>query len=282
MKKLTCNCIFLSFLIVALSCNNKKKNIAASEINNQKTNSLGKLGIKGNIDSSDNTKYFKKIIKENKLEKILEDAKWRMYAMYCDSIAFGDSIKYIDSGMSGRNSEKIRMGELDLEILMIRLDTFRDDLFPLVDVELSLVFVKKNAGSYTFAHLYNKTYSYGEFWYNKTTPEIPLAIRDDYGHAASLLQHIHHSKKDSITRSKIRVLNPMQPEVIYYVRENANKVNTWFLSEAERRGIFDSVKYPPANILQEINANKKMKQIPLSESLEIRAKYRDQVKPKHE
>ena len=48
----------------------------------------------------------------------------------------------------------------------------------------------------------------------------------------------------------------MQPEVIYYIRENQKKINPWFYAEAARRGVFDSVKYPPEKIQEQMNANK--------------------------
>jgi len=41
------------------------------------------------------------------------------------------------------------------------------------------------------------------------------------------------------------VTDPIQPEVIRFVRENKAILNPWFLSEAIHRGLFDSTKYSP-------------------------------------
>lgn len=215
-----------------------------------------------------------KIISDQNLEKIVEDVKWRSYAMYCDSTAI-----FIDKFL--RTKSNIKMGELRLKILSIILDTFHDidDNDRFWGLKISLIYI--NSKNITY-NVDNKTESYGEFLYKKNGLEKPLCICNDYGYWMSLLQNIHHSIKDSIRRSKIRVINTMQPEVIYYVRENANRIDPWFLSEAKKRGVFDSVLYPPAKIQEEISANKKVKQIPLSESFPIPSKYRDQVKPKHE
>lgn len=50
--------------------------------------------------------------------------------------------------------------------------------------------------------------------------------------------------------------NPLQPEVIKFVRENEAILNTWFLSEAKRRGFFDSIKYNPRWVDSAISAKK--------------------------
>lgn len=51
---------------------------------------------------------------------------------------------------------------------------------------------------------------------------------------------------------------PLQPEVIDYIRTHQTKINPWFRAEAERRGVFDSVKYPPAKIAAQIARRKVM------------------------
>ncbi|MBX2906002.1 MAG: hypothetical protein KF744_08195 [Taibaiella sp.] len=50
--------------------------------------------------------------------------------------------------------------------------------------------------------------------------------------------------------------NPIQPEVLKFVRENEAILNPWFLSEAHRRGLFDSLKYRPSWIDSAISAKK--------------------------
>jgi hypothetical protein len=42
-----------------------------------------------------------------------------------------------------------------------------------------------------------------------------------------------------------RLGDPIKPDVVKYIRENTSKLDPWFIAEARRRGIFDSVKYPP-------------------------------------
>jgi hypothetical protein len=53
-------------------------------------------------------------------------------------------------------------------------------------------------------------------------------------------------EKTCVVAHAIKVFrNPYQPEIIKYVREHPDKIHPWFLAEAKKRGMFDSVRFSP-------------------------------------
>jgi hypothetical protein len=45
-------------------------------------------------------------------------------------------------------------------------------------------------------------------------------------------------------RARDLMIDPFQPPLIKFIRENPSRIDPWFLSEARKRGMFDTLTYP--------------------------------------
>jgi hypothetical protein len=109
-----------------------------------------------------------------------------------------------------------------------------------------------------------KEYKRDRFYYRKNVflcyhysikqPTTPIAVEA----FSQMHDPIHPSWaiKCPLVRALQILNNPFQPEIIKYVRENEKRINKWFLTEAKKRGMFDSVKYSSAWVEKQITANK--------------------------
>ncbi len=192
------------------------------------------------------------------LQKMCWDARWRQYCMYCDSPVRIPGI------------ESLTYGELELHAW------FESDSVshhyrvsePIYQVSLDFTYKYKPMDYYIYEYLKDTVAEIAEYHfrqciingldYLRKNQELPLGFRIDRTHRGTMLDSIEVKFQPKKLR-EFRINNPMQPEVIYYIRENQTKINPWFYAEAKRRGVFDSVKYPPEKISTEIVANKKEK-----------------------
>lgn len=190
------------------------------------------------------------IINEYRLQKMIDDAKWKMYVLYCDSASSFHTLHFQDEVYSG-----FTFGELELAISIVEYEEHGFDGEE--DIKLSLDFRKSYPNYYEIANTPRPDEICG-FYYNIHKKCKPLCLIKYIGRVLPLYSSILYGREGRRLRKKNRILNPMQPEVIYYIRQNAAKINPWFYEQAKKRGVFDSTLYPPDKITKEIEEDKKL------------------------
>ena len=182
--------------------------------------------------------FVKKLIDSMELAVIVDDAKWRMYCLYCDRVANLEQVL-------GRNIKRT-FGELELQIARIDFDQYKGAYCGRANTEISFVFKVPNIDSADSVAVVNNFF-HGEFckyYYNRETPNVPLYIGYYYGSSICTELDKKHNMNDSLARKNMRILFPIQPEVINYLWKNINIINPWFLNEAKKRGVLDNSKKP--------------------------------------
>ena len=198
----------------------------------------------------------------------LIDARWRLFCLYCDS-----TICY-EIG-EPKTTITCTVGELDLEIggYNYGLKEYEPEPEPVTEISFSYrLLIPGNLTDYLSIPFPSH---YCGFFYSSSYKTSPSLIFNYYGVVSQLKMHRKLPKLDSTIRDKIRIYNPMQPEVINYIRTHSATINQWFLAEAHKRGVFDSVKYPPQKVLEEIEFNQKHKQDYLHSNLYLYYSFRE-------
>lgn len=160
---------------------------------------------------------FEQTIDSLGIRKAHENVKWILYCIYCD-----DTVKTGDSIIK----HNITYGTLPLRMTY-----------------LSYPYTDTIAGFYAF--YYNDTieldFTGVKEWVivngagYKQNQDTLVYLLTRYGNISNV------SCTDTIKYTRetcpIRELNPLQPEVIKYIRENQDKLDPWFRKEAIRRGV---------------------------------------------
>lgn len=180
--------IIILFTIVCLSCRNDK--------------SIRQLSIRTSVNDSLN-----KVADSLGIENLLNDAKWRLYCIYCDK-----KLK-----LDNTPDTLIELGTLPLnfELLGIRGDT--------IDIWLYFYFLGKPC---VWPHV-KEGFSEGCGYLNSSDSMIY------YIESCGL--HVNTECYDP--KCPLRTVNPLQPEVISYINQNKTKINPWFLNEALKRRV---------------------------------------------
>lgn len=198
----------------------------------------------------------------------LIDARWRLFCLYCDS-----TMCY-EIG-APKTLITCTVGELDLEIGRYDYGFKEYEPEPAPVTEISFTHILMIPGhKYEYTGIPYASLFYG-FFYSKPFKTSPSLIFYGYGGVKPLFMHKKLPKLDCSIRDKIRIYNPMQPEVINYIRTHSATINPWFLAEAHKRGVFDSVKYPPQKVIEEIEFNQKHKQDYLHSNLYLYYSFRE-------
>lgn len=157
------------------------------------------------------------IIKSLELQKPFNEIKWRLYCIHCD-----EKVEFVDPEIK----DKITFGMLDL-----RFDT------------IDTLGEGKNRD--TIEVLFN-------FYYNDTICEYDY-IKNLIYYGARVIDktkqiYCYSTKRDftCVRDSCIdhpdcgsRLINPLQPEVISYIKNNQEKLAPWFKEEAKRRKVIN-------------------------------------------
>jgi hypothetical protein len=150
------------------------------------------------------------IISHLHLQKIYDDAKWRLYCLYCyDTVKFKNNI--IEGGT-------VTYGELNcnLSFLFNRHDT------------AELYFGFNNADSQNLIldnmqMMAGAAYRYG--------PDSFVSYIDKYESSYRWWKCINPPCPPN------KYIDYLQPEVITYIKNNKHKINKWFFNEAKKRGV---------------------------------------------
>ncbi len=155
-----------------------------------------------------------KLIDSLKLNKIIEDLKWRIYCTCCH------------------------------DTLISRIANLKTDL-TFGEFKLDLIDFSINKHIYTFSYLlhYNKIYYDATiFCCSRFYYKIDYDIKKNkiiYIYAPAIDLELGEGKN----KDNINFFISIQPEAISYIRNNSQKIDPWFLTEAKKRGVFDSTKY---------------------------------------
>ncbi len=182
------------------------------------------------------------------LKEIYLDAKWRYYCSFCDS------------PMRLKGGRNFTCGEFE-----VRPGWRRDSSSTIIgrdsrNVAVYLGFYYHDTLIDELRYLKSTQLDYSNYFdglvYGHNNYKLPRMVIFGIGfHPLFYGDTIDAYRQRAY--GKFRLINPLQPEVIYYIRENARRIHPWFLREAKRRGVFDSVRYPPVEIEMLMNINKR-------------------------
>ena len=267
--------ILFTLNIVFANCNCRERIINTSnsnrEIDSQKTTVLRKIIPKDkfkkfkyphsslrlweSVKDDDEINY---ITDSLGLLEMYNNAKWLTYCMYCfDTFYF---TPYAVSKHSVKDSTPA--SEIDLQLIMISMSNIEFNYKKKVVLgDYQLTIGPKNIPwrhdsiykKYKNDILYYKKYMNICIFYSFNQQNKPLGF--EANSRIYELSQIIGPECQYKWAQKI-LLNPFQPEIIKHVRENSSHIHPWFLNEAKKRGMFDSVKYTPAWVEKEILLNK--------------------------
>ncbi len=181
------------------------------------------------------------------LKEIAADIKWRTYCICCM-----DTVRIRPEFTHKYEYKYFLFGELDL---VCEVGKDQDNHIMRYFGNKKII---KSCGGQCYPILSNDTSTAphlsrrdgnGNFFipgfnYSKQVPGIPVEFGFDYAiYSTDTFPARRHGCR--IDRAKKILFDPFQPDIIQFVRENAGRLNPWFLNEARKRGMFDSVKYPP-------------------------------------
>jgi hypothetical protein len=162
--------------------------------------------IKQNFfDSLSQTKL--KLLDSMHLSRFDDSAKWRLYTYYCDEIITNAKWK------NQLVYSNILVGSLPLKLTFLN---YENDTISMV-----YNFIYKDSVRLSDLQFDNSIFD--GVVYKVSTGKLVYFISGE-GFA---FQH----------GSKTRFENPLQPEVVKFIKENQKKINHWFRNEAKRKGI---------------------------------------------
>jgi hypothetical protein len=151
--------------------------------------------------------YPKEIINRG-LKKCFDNAKWTMYCLYCDSTCnFAENTGLI---------EKITFASLDLRLKEVK--QFSDT------TEIRLSFFYRDSIECKFPTIYNQNIVTG-VGFKKKCDSIYYYTSDGV------------SYRFWTNDPNNRYGKPLQPDVIHYIRNNSQRLSSWFQNQARKRGI---------------------------------------------
>jgi hypothetical protein len=164
------------------------------------------------IKSSVKEEVYPKDIRDKNLDSLYDKSKWLIYCIHCDEYCkFYKKLNILDTP---------QFGTLDLRFN--KVENFSDT------TELSFYFYYKDSIKCNV----NTVYNYGELTYG-------VAFKGNNKDSA-----IYYLSETTINRFykgglSSRYENPLQPEVIAFMKSNKDKLNPWFREEAKRRKIIE-------------------------------------------
>jgi len=171
---------------------------------NKQDKSIKKLNIK-----TDSINMYPAEILSNNLENKYDEAKWRLYCMNCDiTCRFYPFLNIADTPSLGTLPSRF-------ESVYIFNDT----------VEIKFRFYYKDSLKCDASICANSSSIKTGVGFSKLSND-PIYYIDDTNVPRFM-------KFDSLARE----INPLQPEVIAFIKNNKNKLNPWFREEAVRREI---------------------------------------------
>lgn len=139
--------------------------------------------------------------------KLIKKAKWWLYCFYCDR-----QVRFLPN--TGIKDSSTTLGQLNLK--------------------------------YEYNQINNDTVLfYFDFYYDTLLYNSRMAIFGDLTGVKIILDNdsviaFSNGTNNVWDGPYSRLGNPLQPEVIKYLRENKDKIDPWFYQEAKKRGVFDS------------------------------------------
>jgi hypothetical protein len=212
------------------------------------------------VNSNEEQKYIEDSLN---LNDIISSAKWFTYCLACfDTVFYSQhavSLYWYPSfrPLSNMNYilKRIYATKINSDLnnkeyeIVLGPD---DPLFDSSGIVLPYKGKKRYYEFYVFFHL--------SFLYRQQ--HKPIAFSSVYGHICNFVklnEKIEYKfvyERSCVVRRAIKIcLNPFQPDIIKYVRDNQNIIHPWFLNEAKQRGMFDSIKYNPVWIDLQIRAD---------------------------
>jgi hypothetical protein len=197
-----------------------------------------KAGIFNLRDSAD----LKYILDSLNINDIYDDAKWKLYCCGClDTIYFSD---YARTKFGFPEFQTTGEMKLFLDVVIAKSKNHPYG----IAADYQLIFspfnytIKRQADSdlvkntkykYYFNHIFFNLY----YKNNGTCKPIAFEIDNVYPMDSAPPEHCRVAYVQSV------LSNQYQPEIIKYIRKNANKMTPWFLDQAKARGFFDNIKY---------------------------------------
>jgi hypothetical protein len=163
-------------------------------------------GTKSANDTENNFKY-PRVIDSLNMREMYDQDKWAMYCLYCDDTCY----------MERDKDEPRLFSTLDLRLKEVR--QFNDT------VEMDFNF-------YIHDTLRCKIAADGNRFY----------IKDGVGYRRGSDSIIYYTSSTTMKRFwerglKSRYANPLQPDVVTFIKDNKEKLNPWFREEAKKRGV---------------------------------------------
>ncbi len=151
-------------------------------------------------------------ISYNKLEAHYNKTKWLLYCLSCDKkYVLSELVKIKDSSFYGFTNLKFTNLEFHHDTIEIKMDYYYNDS---IKCNVNTVFrwtpVKTSA-------------------FYKGSADSLIYFRDD----TNFILFINKEQINS------REINPLQPEVISFIRKNKDKLNPWFREEARIRKVIE-------------------------------------------
>ncbi len=276
--------LLVMFVLFLVSCNDQKQ-LPKTKTNSTADRDEEYLILTQGYTSFDGRQYYifpphvpsKWAITGDSMLRFVEDslhikeayttAKWLTYCYAC-----ADTVIYTDFAIQQYKLPQYRLfSELELVLSTVASTSRYPPSGEGFEYELSLAIKDTIAHSsrtilFDTLHNYYDEYLFYDLFFNKDPRTGISGIGNDIGHSAicNLLWITDKNRKKfayektCAVKHAVKVFsNPFQPEIIKFVRENSNKMHPWFLAEAKKRGMFDSVKYTPAWVETQIAANKK-------------------------
>lgn len=254
----TYSAIIFAFLF--LCCNSKTAKTGGQQVTVDSQESPGEYfpeEYASDIIVSD-TACLRRVLTLPKLDSIHNDAKWRTYCVYYKDTVFYNKV---DSERSGLLNYSL-VSEIDLMLGAVHRmgNVIYSGLGNDYTVSFSLSFDEyyRDRDSIFRYDVQTENYirlTHVTLVYSMQRPSLPIAFVVN-----GKLHQMDTSMPTAFCRARYvkRVLhNPFQPEIIKHVRDHADKLHPWFLAEAKKRGMFDSVKYPPKWIDKQISINRR-------------------------
>lgn len=158
--------------------------------------------------SKDFTSTYPKVIIEKNLTTLYDQSKWLIYCIHSD-----ETCKFYD-----------------------KLNIKEQPTFGTLDLRIDTVYQINDTTEINFSFYYdslkcdvNTTYNYGSL-------TSGVAFKGNNNAPIYFLREttMHRFTEKGI---KSRYDNPLQPDVLVYIKNNQDKLNKWFKNEAKRRGI---------------------------------------------
>lgn len=156
--------------------------------------------------------YFEKIVDSLHLQAKVAETKWRLYCIHCD-----EKVEFIRP----TSSEKMfTFGELQL----------KDDT----------LFLRKDTVELDYQFYYNDTPCYANFVHNTLMWGCIFRLSSDTPVAYSSMTTMRSFWETcDVPNCPSRFVNPLQPQVISYIKRNKQNINKWFHDEAVKRHVIN-------------------------------------------